>query len=91
MFGANTINTGLNLTKVLTGISKGLNIVNQVIPIYQQVKPMISNAKKVIGVLNEIKTPNNTKTTIENVEYKEKEITKKTELKQNQSNPVFFQ
>ena len=48
MFGTNVIGSGLTLTKVLGGISKGLSIANQVIPLYQQAKPMIQNARKVM-------------------------------------------
>ena len=39
MFGPNTIRTTLTLPKVLSGISKGLGIANQAIPIYKEVKP----------------------------------------------------
>ena len=46
MFGTNIARSSLSLTKVLSGISKGLGIVNQAIPIYKEIKPMMSNAKK---------------------------------------------
>ena len=35
MFGQNTLSSALTLTKVLGGIKTGLNIVNQVIPLYK--------------------------------------------------------
>ena len=59
MFGTNVVGSGLSLTKVLGGISKGLSIANQVIPLYQQAKPMIQNARKVMNVLGELKKTNN--------------------------------
>lgn len=94
MFGTNTITSSFSLSKVLGGISKGLTIANQVIPLYQQAKPMISNAKKIMNLVKEFNrsstnsTPNNNKTTL-NVE----KVQEKTEVLKPQSNslPVFFQ
>lgn len=93
MFGTNVIGSGLTLTKVLGGISKGLSIANQVIPLYQQAKPMIQNARKVMSVLGELnksngnKNNNTNKTTVE-VPAKEKTETFKV---QPSNSPVFFQ
>lgn len=64
MFG-NPYGTGLNFTKVLSGISKTLNVANQVIPIYKEAKPMIINAKTILGALKDIGKSNN-KTTSSN-------------------------
>ena len=52
MFGSSVTN-GLTLTKVLSGISKTLNVANQVIPLYREAKPMINNAKTILNVLKE--------------------------------------
>ena len=94
MFGTNTIGSAFSLTRVLGGISKGLSIANQVIPLYQQAKPMIQNARKVISVLGELNksnnnsnNTNNNKTTVE-VTSKEKTETFKV---QPSNSPVFFQ
>ena len=94
MFGTNTIGSTFSLTRVLGGISKGLSIANQVIPLYQQAKPMIQNARKVISVLGELNksnnnsnNTNNNKTTVE-VTSKEKTETFKV---QPSNSPVFFQ
>ena len=64
MFG-NPYGTGLNFTKVLSGIAKTLNVANQVIPIYKEAKPMINNAKTILGALKDIGKSNN-KTTSSN-------------------------
>lgn len=48
------VKTGLTLTKVLGGIGKTLNVANQIIPIYMQAKPLISNAKSTFSVAKEI-------------------------------------
>ena len=39
MFG-NPYGTGLSFTKILSGISKTLNVANQVIPLYKEAKPI---------------------------------------------------
>ena len=89
MFGTNVVSSGLSLTKVLGGISKGLSIANQVIPLYQQAKPMIQNARKVMNVLGELKKTNNmSKTTVDVKNVKEKTESLKI---QSTNSPVFFQ
>ena len=89
MFGTNVVSSGLSFTKVLGGISKGLSIANQVIPLYQQAKPMIQNARKVMNVLGELKKTNNiSKTTVDVKNVKEKTESLKI---QSTNSPVFFQ
>lgn len=89
MFGTNVVSSGLSLTKVLGGISEGLSIANQVIPLYQQAKPMIQNARKVMNVLGELKKTNNiSKTTVDVKNVKEKTESLKI---QSTNSPVFFQ
>ena len=94
MFGTNTIGSTFSLTRVLGGISKGLSIANQVIPLYQQAKPMIQNARKVISVLGELNksnnNSNNTKNNKTTVEVTSKEKTETIKVQPSNS-PVFFQ
>jgi phosphoenolpyruvate carboxylase len=88
MFG-NPVGNTLSLTKLLSGTSKFLGIVNQAIPIYKEVKPMVNNFRKVLSVVKEF---NKTNTTSNN--KKTIDVTKKTVNKnylQSNSNPVFFQ
>ena len=65
MYGSNLggITSGLSLTKVISGISKTLNIANQVIPLYQQVKPIISNASSILSVFKEFNSSDDKNTT----------------------------
>ena len=71
MFG-NPYGSGLSFTKVLSGISKTLNVANQVIPIYREAKPMIHNAKTIFSALKEFGKSNpNTTSTNTNNETKE--------------------
>ena len=44
---SNVIRTVLTLAKVISGLSKTVNIVKEVIPIYENVKPMLGNTKKI--------------------------------------------
>lgn len=83
MFGGNSIGglgTTLSFGKILTGISKTINIANQVIPLYQQVKPMMANAKGALSILKTINQPaksSNTpkeNTTVTNTIKKEENI-----------------
>ena len=91
MFGA--VRSGITLSSVLGGISKGLGILNQAIPLYREIKPMIGSARKVMSVLQELKVNNNsnnsntnTKTTIDITPAEKKIVTY-----ESQSTPVFFQ
>lgn len=90
MFGTNIVKSSLSIGKILTGISKGLGIVNQAIPIYKEIKPMMSNAKKVLEIAKEFNKPSTTK--IMDVTPKKEVTTTVTPSNlTNSSNPVFFQ
>ncbi len=53
MYSGTSLGGGLNLAKIISGLSKTLQIANQVIPLYQKAKPMISNARSLLGVVKE--------------------------------------
>jgi len=48
------MNNGLSILKVVNGISKTLNIANQMIPLYKQVKPIIANSNKIVNGLKNL-------------------------------------
>ncbi len=50
-----------NLSNFLNSTQKALNLVNQVIPIVYQLKPLYKNAKTALKVANIIKNDNSTK------------------------------
>ena len=59
------MNNSFSLLKIISGLSKTLNVANQLIPLYNQVKPMIANGSKILSSLNKktstpIKTSNST-------------------------------
>ena len=93
MFG--TMRSGITPSSVLGGISKGLGIINQAIPLYREIKPMIGSARKVMSVLQELKVNNNSNntnnTTSNNKTTINIEENKKIVNESSQSAPVFFQ
>ncbi|MBE6154214.1 MAG: hypothetical protein E7163_01385 [Firmicutes bacterium] len=86
MFGA-PVNSGLTFTKVLGGISKTLNIANQVIPLYREAKPMINNAKTILSVLKDVNKPKQKQIT--NIKTEKKDTSTKTNTITTNS-PSFF-
>ncbi len=60
MFGA-PVQSGLTLSRVIGGLVKTLSVANRVIPLYKEAKPMIQNARTIIGVLKDMnkKSPSN--------------------------------
>ena len=79
MFGTNINTNSLSFSRIIGGISKALNTANQLIPIYQQAKPMIGNAKKIINAFNTVN-----RVSIINIDHKKN-------TQKIGSNPVFFQ
>ena len=89
MFGPNITGNGLTFGKVLGGISKTLSIANQVIPLYQQAKPMINNAKTILEVLKGLKSDNKTTTLVKEIEPQD--IKENTISIRSNNSPTFFQ
>ncbi len=91
MFGTPVTNA-LSMGRVLRGISKTLNFANQVIPIYEQAKPMISNARKMMAVLKEFSsTPLNANNSSPKINSNKVKNTSLNTSYKPTSNPVFFQ
>lgn len=88
MFGNQMVPKAFSFTKILGGISKTLNVANQLIPLYNQAKPIISNARNILGVLKEFNSKDsvNNKNTIESNDYQ----IKKEDNSSNSNNPTFF-
>jgi len=77
----------LNFSDILNRTQKTLNLINQAIPIFYQIKPLWANAKTVLKIANaindnptQIKTKQNTKSPLQ--QTKEKKI--------NYNEPTFF-
>lgn len=52
---ATSLLSKINLSSIINGTTKTLNLVNQAIPIVKQVSPIIKNAKTMFTVMNEFK------------------------------------
>ena len=76
---------GLDIPKIIGGLSKTLNVVNQALPLYEQFKPILSNVKDLSKIINIINSPD------KNSDNKIKD--KKIEIKKVSNNnlPTFFQ
>ena len=92
MFGPNISTSALSITKVLSGVSKALKVANQAIPIYKEIKPVISNARSILSVVKEMNAPTTkqpTKKELVTIEAPNSEnYSNKTT---NFGNPTFFQ
>jgi hypothetical protein len=87
MFGNTVIPRTFSFTRILGGLSKTLNVANQIIPLYNQAKPLINNARNILGVLKEVNnTPISKNTNIIDADYK----IKKEDTSSNFNNPTFF-
>lgn len=53
------LSRGLNWAGFLDGTQKTLGVINQAIPIVNQVKPMISNARTMFRIVDEMRKPSN--------------------------------
>ncbi len=89
MFGPR-IGNPFSFTKVIGGISKTLGVINQVIPIYKEAKPLVNNARNAISLLKEFGNTA-TKKVIENTNKNIGPIKEKIQKITNEKGPTFFQ
>ncbi len=71
-----------SLLSIVSGLSKTLNIANQMIPLYKQVKPLIANSSKILSNLQSIKVGNNKQV---------KQVVNKQQPYKQINMPTFFQ
>ena len=84
---------GLNIGEILNGAQRTLNVVNQAIPIFYQIRPLWNNTKtifKIANAINENDNKNSKKTNDESqkIDINKKVETNKSNIKYNE--PVFF-
>lgn len=53
--GATSLLSKINFSSIVNGTSKTLNLVNQAIPLFKQMSPVVKNAKTMFKVMNEFK------------------------------------
>lgn len=87
-----SLTRALSFSKIISGISKTLNVANQVIPLYLKARPIISNAKGTLGMIKEftskMSTKETNKTSTTNNQVKEKPTN--IEIKKEENEPTFF-
>ena len=72
----------INWSNLLNNTQKTLNVINQAIPVYYQIKPIWGNAKTMFRMVNALKEEDRNSTPIDNNKVKEKNT--------NSNEPVFF-
>ena len=77
-------NHKINWTNILNNTQKTLNLINQAIPVYYQVKPIYNNAKTMFRMVNALKDDSDTKNNNLNTNATKKEPS------DNNDGPVFF-
>lgn len=84
----------INLSSILSNAQKTLNVVNQAIPLYYQVKPVFKNLKtlgKIGKEFTKINTPTSNNVNNQNeAESKATIETNETNIKDDYPNPTFF-
>ena len=80
------MNNNLSLLKIINGLSKTINIANQMLPLYNQIKPIITNGSKFLSSIN---LPTSTKSNTSSTNSKPTQIEPNTKLQPNL--PTFFQ
>lgn len=51
-----------SFTSLLNGASKTLNVLNQALPVYKEIKPIVSNVRTLFNAYKSINTPSNLNT-----------------------------
>lgn len=80
------MNNNISLIKIINGLSKTINIANKMLPLYNQIKPIIANGNKLLSNLN-----NNSNIIKETPIKKETPKEIKEDIIRNNNSPTFFQ
>ena len=82
----------ITIPKVIGGISKTLGVINQIIPLYKEAKPMVNNMRNALGFIKEFSnntTSRITTNTQKNMEPIKKKLENYSSI--NKKGPTFFQ
>ncbi len=83
------ISNSLSIVKILTGISKSLGIVKELVPIYNEISPLVKKLPKFYQIINNKNNSMFVKNPIKNNQYNSQPIEK---IEKNTKNgPTFFQ
>ncbi len=89
MFGA-PVQSGLTLSKVISGLTKTLGFANRVIPLYREAKPMIQNARTILSTLREMGKSTNSNTSTKRTNNINNNTQNEKRIVRNTNNPTFF-
>ena len=96
MFGPRVFASGLTIPKVIGGLSKGLGVINQIIPLYKEAKPLVSNARNAINLLKEMsntttnRVMEKTQTNMAPIKEKINKISNNNNINNNQQKGLTF-
>ena len=79
---------GLNISKIITTLDKGLTLASKVVPVYQKVKPLLSNTSYINNLL---KLLNNAESKEDEHIKEETSTIKEIKKVDNKNLPTFFQ
>lgn len=78
-----SLTKGINWSGLLDGTQKTLGVINQAIPIVYQVRPMLTNARTMFKIADQIRTPNINDSAIQNSEPQ-------TTISTDTNRPIFY-
>lgn len=78
-----SLTKGINWSSLLDGTQKTLGVINQAIPIVYQVRPMLTNARTMFKIADQIRTPNVNDSVIEN-------NNSQTTISTDTNRPIFY-
>ena len=85
---------GLNWSSILNNTQKTLGIVNQAIPMFKQMSPVVKNAKTMFKIMNEFKREDNSNNVLPTTESNNSEVYSEPSNIQNtgtyDNGPTFF-
>ena len=80
------MNNNLSLLKIINGLSKTINFANQMLPLYNKIKPIITSGSKLLSNIN---IPTSTQEKLTESINKTPQIESSTKVQSN--SPTFFQ
>lgn len=83
---SNTLFSPLNLNQILGGISKSLDFVKEIIPVYQELKPMLTKVKTIFKT---IMTVNSETDELKKTSHPQ-QLNNQPKKESNSNFPVFF-
>ena len=42
----------MNISNILSGLNKTLNVINKILPMYEKIKPVLNNSKDLLNIIN---------------------------------------